>query len=193
MEVPMSREEINVTIKTVFYELYKIIISNFYEETECYNVVPGKKSADIWKIKEKKLIAIHGLVESLLLGESEVPAKLHAIIDETEYFVKGYEIPGTVTRWKRINPKLLYFDPAFELMDELDEETYLEMQRGLAGEKLSLYPDEKLIAERKKYFEEIHRKNEENDLRYSQERIFLNELLNTLKLVFENDFAEYLA
>jgi hypothetical protein len=193
MEVPMSREEINVTIKTVFYELYKIIISNFYEETECYNVVPGKKSADIWKIKEKKLIAIHGLVESLLLGESEVPAKLHAIIDETEYSVKGYEIPGTVTRWKRINPKLLYFDPAFELMDELDEETYLEMQRGLAGEKLSLYPDEKLIAERKKYFEEIHRKNEENDLRYSQERIFLNELLNTLKLVFENDFAEYLA
>jgi hypothetical protein len=66
------------------------------------------------------------------------------------------------------------------------------MQRGLAGEKLSLYPDEKLIAERKKYFEEIHRKNKENDLRYSQERIFLNELLNTLKLVFENDFAEYL-
>jgi hypothetical protein len=182
MEVPMSREEINVAIKTVFNELYKIIISNFYEETECYNVVPGKKSADIWKIKEKKLIAIHGLVESLLLGEKEVPAKLHAIIDETEYFVKGYEIPGTVTRWKRINPKLLYFDAAFYVMDE----------PGLSAGKLSLYPDEKLIAERKKYFEEIHRKNEENDLRYSQERIFLNELLNTLKLVFENDFAEYL-
>jgi hypothetical protein len=63
----------------------------------------------------------------------------------------------------------------------------------LAGVKLSLYPDEKLIAERKKYFEEIHRKNEENNLRYSQERIFQNEMINTLKLVFENDFAEYLA
>jgi hypothetical protein len=77
-------------------------------------------------------------------------------------------------------------------MDELDEETYLEMQRGLAGVKLSLYPDEKLIAERKEYFEEIHRKNEENNLRYSEERIFQNEMLNTLKLVFENDFEEYL-
>jgi hypothetical protein len=191
MEVPMSREEINLTIKSVFYELYKII--SLYEETECYNVVPGKKSADIWKVLEKKLIATHGLVESLLLGEKEVSAKLHAIIDETEYFVKRYEVPGTVTRWKRINPKLLYFDAAFDLMDELDEETYLEMQRGLAGVKLSLYPDEKLIAERKKYFEEIHRKNEENNLRYSQERIFQNEMINTLKLVFENDFAEYLA
>lgn len=186
----MRREEINLTIKTVFSELYKII--SLYEKTECYNVVPENKSANIRKFMEEKFIATHGLVDCSLLGEKVVAAKLHTIIDETEYFVKQYERPGTVSRWKSINPKLLYFDSAFELMDELDEETYLKMQSGETEIKLSLYPDEKLINERKKYFEEINRKNEEYNLRYSEERIFQNEMLNTLKLVFENDFEEYL-
>jgi 16S rRNA G527 N7-methylase RsmG len=57
---------------------------------------------------------------------------------------------------------------------------------------LRLYPDEKLIKERKAYFEEINRKNEDYNLKYSENRLFQNEILNTLKIVFENDFGTYL-
>ena len=34
--------------------------------------------------------------------------------------------------------------------------------------------------------------DEESNLKYSEIRIFQNELLNTLTLVFQNDFKEYL-
>ena len=34
--------------------------------------------------------------------------------------------------------------------------------------------------------------DEESNLKYSETRIFQNELLNTLTLVFQNDFKEYL-
>lgn len=186
----MRREEISWAIKTVFSELYKIM--GIYEETERYNYVPGDKSKDIWKYMNKKMIMARGMVDSLLLGEKEVSEKLYTVIDEAEYFVKRYERPGTVLRWKQINPKLLYFDCAFDLMEELDKEKYLSMQRGLSNVHLSLYPDEQIIKERKDYFEEIGRKNEDYNLRYSEDRIFQNEMLNTLKIVFENDFGTYL-
>lgn len=190
LEVPMSREEIRLAIKSVFSELYKII--SLYEVTGCYNYIPNQESVDVWDYMERKILTVRRIVDSLLLGEEEVSKKLHNIIDELEYFVKRYEIPGTVKRWKQINPKLLFFDYAFDMMEGLDNDTYLSMQRGLTDIHLSLYPDQELVTERKEYFEEIYEKNKENNLRYSEERIFQNELHNTLKLVFENDFAEYL-
>ena len=58
--------------------------------------------------------------------------------------------------------------------------------------KFACYPDKELIVNRKKYFAEINQKNEESNLKYSEIRIFQNELLNTLTLVFQNDFKEYL-
>lgn len=186
----MRREEINLAIKTVFSELHKII--GLYEITGCYNCIPGQKSADIREYMERKILVVRRITDSLLLGEETVSKKLHRIIDETEYFVKRYERPGTVIRWKQINPKLLFFDCAFDLLEQLDDEVYLCMQRGLTNTHLSLYPDEKLIMERKRYFQEICKKNQENNLQYSEERIFQNEMHNTLKLVFENDFKEYL-
>lgn len=186
----MRREEINLAIKTVFSELYKIV--GLYEITGCYNYIPGQKSVDVWKYMERKILVVRRIVDSLLLGEEVVSKKLHRIIDETEYFVKCYERPGTVMRWKQINPKLLFFDCAFDLLEQLDHDAYLCMQRGLTNTRLSLYPDEKLIMDRKKYFQEIYKKNQENNLQYSEERIFQNEMHDTLKLVFENDLKEYL-
>ena len=58
--------------------------------------------------------------------------------------------------------------------------------------KFVCYPDKELIENRKKYFAEINQKNEESNLKCSETRIFQNELLNTLTLVFQNDFKEYL-
>ena len=92
---------------------------------------------------------------------------------------------------KRINPKILYFDCAVDLMEECPE-SYKEISRGLTDMKFVCYPDKELIENRKKYFAEINQKNEESNLKCSETRIFQNELLNTLTLVFQNDFKEYL-
>lgn len=41
-------------------------------------------------------------------------------------------------------------------------------------------------------FSDSQKKIEDGNLRYSEERIFMDELLTTLTMVFEEDFKEYL-
>ena len=65
-------------------------------------------------------------------------------MDETEQFVRSYEIPGFVKRWRRINPQILFFDCAFDLM-ETSPDTYKEMSWGLTDVKLACHPDDTLV------------------------------------------------
>ena len=58
--------------------------------------------------------------------------------------------------------------------------------------KLACYPDDTLVEARKRYFAEAKKKIEDGNLQYSEDRVFQNELLRTLTLVFEKDFKEYL-
>lgn len=163
-----------------------------YEKTDCYNKVPeGEKEIDIWDYMGSKLLDIRKTIDTLFLGEEELREKLNFIVDETEQFVRTYERPGVVKRWRRINPQILFFDCAFDLMETCPDK-YKEISWGLTELKLACYPDETLIEARNRYFVESKKKIEDGNLKYTEDRVFQNELLRTLTLVFENDFKEYL-
>lgn len=192
----MKKREIRSALKTVYQELWALL--SLFEETEFYYKLPkGEKEAEnadedaVGKYVEERICGIKKCVDSLFLGEKKIAGKLNRIIDETECFVNQCSIPGVVTRWKRINPQLIYFDCAFDVMEKCPK-FYLEMCRGLTNIHLSCYPDSELVAKRKAYFERIREENKLKNIEYSEERIFQNELLNTLTLLFENDFMEYL-
>ncbi len=192
----MKKREIRSAIKTVYQELWELL--SLFEETEFFYKLPkGEKKAKkadedaARKYVDKRICGIRKSVDSLFLGEKTVIKKLHRIIDETECFVNQCSIPGVVTRWKRVNPQLLYFDCAFDVMEK-SPKFYLEMRRGLTDVHLSCYPDAEMVAKRKAYFERIREKNKLKNIEYSEDRIFQDELLNTLTLLFENDFMEYL-
>ena len=177
----MREEELRTSIKTVYGMLWDVLA--LYEKTSGYNEIPSEeknKEIDIWDYMGEKLLDIRKKVDVLFLGETEVKEKLTQIVDETEVFVRKYEIPGVVTRWKKINPKILYFDCAFDLKKACPKE-YSEIAMGLCE-----------MTDQEKYFSEIQKKNEDGNLRYSEERIFQNELLRTLALVFEEDFEGWL-
>lgn len=189
-EALMMANEIRTSIKTVYGMLWEVLA--LYEKTECYNEVPkGAEEDDIWDFMGNKLLEVRKAINCLFLGEEKLSAKLLQIVDETERFVRSYEQPGVVTRWKRINPRILFFDCAFELMEECPD-LYCEMSWGLSELKLACYPDETLAEARKRYFAEARKKIEDGNFRYSDERVFQDELQRTLTLVFENDFKEYL-
>lgn len=188
----MREEELRTSIKTVYGMLWDVLA--LYEKTSGYNEIPSEeknKEIDIWDYMGEKLLDIRKKVDVLFLGETEVKEKLTQIVDETEVFVRKYEIPGVVTRWKKINPRILYFDCAFDLKKACPKE-YSEIAMGLCDAKLACYPDEKQMTDQEKYFSEIQKKNEDGNLGYSEERIFQNELLRTLTLVFEEDFEGWL-
>lgn len=186
----MTTNEIRTSIKTVYGKLWDVLA--LYESTECYNVVPeGSAEKDIWDYMGTMLLDIRKEISTLFLGNDKLEGQLIRIVDETEYFVRSYERPGVVKRWKKLNPRLLYFDCSFDVMEEMPE-VYREISRGFHDLKLSCYPDEELTKERNLYVKNTKEKIRTHNLRYSPERVFQDELLRTLTLVFEHDLGEYL-
>ena len=186
----MMANEIRTSIQTVYGKLWDVLA--LYEKTGCYNKLPeGESGGDIWDYMGDKLLEVRKTIDMLFLGEDNVKGKLIRIVDETEQFVRSYEIPGVVKRWRRINPQILFFDCAFDLM-KTSPDTYKEMSWGWTDVKLACHPDDTLVEARQSYFAETSEKIEEGNFQYSEERVFQNELLRTLTLVFENDFREYL-
>ena len=192
----MKKREIRSTIKEVYQKLWELL--SLLEETEFFNKVPkGEQMAensngdDAVRYVERKIAEIRKSVEPLFPEEGEIVGKLDQIIDETEHFAKRYEIPGVVTRWKQINPKLIYFDCAFDIMEKCPE-MYANMRKGLSNIHLSCYPDSELVAQRDAYFARAKEQYKRKNIEYSEDRIFQDELLNTLILLFEDAFQEYL-
>ena len=111
----MMENEIRTSIKTVYGMLWDVIA--LYEKTGCYNKV-SEGEGDIWEFMGEKLMQVRKEIHTLFLGNKEIREKLTLLTDETEQFVRSYERPGVVKRWKRINPRILFFDCAFDLMDE---------------------------------------------------------------------------
>lgn len=182
---------VRASIQHIYAMLWDIIA--LYEETECYSKVPkGADEDDIWKYMGNRLMEVRREVSRLFLGDATRRRKLMRIVDETEAFARSYEKPGVVKRWKRINPQIIFFDCAFDLQSE-EPEVYIEIAMGLTEVQLACYPSEEMLKLRDKYWAGINSRNERDNLRYSRERIFQDELHRTLEAVFENDFALELA
>lgn len=193
----MDRENgVNVSrIKEVYRMLYDVL--NEIDESCNFNFVPGmeKNSADAFSYYEKRIDAIRCVVNTRFLDKREVREKLIRIVDETECFIKSFSIPGVVRRWKEINRKITYFDVVYDICAENYKlyESVCNRKIGIEDGMLFLFdflPTEKDFEERNKYFSQIIKKVDDGNLQYSYEKIFRNELLQTLEKVFEHDFPE---
>ena len=169
--------------------------------------------AEAKKLKPKLMTVLpEETIMSINPEVAEISSKLNKIINDTSYFFDKHvirqEAQGVVFLWGAINPHLTYFDRVFELMEKYPE-TYMDMKvqggqfvyhdkevlRLRDSRHINLspeYPGPELVAERNAYFEKIKERNERENLNWSKERFFQEELMNTLKLLFEDAFREYL-
>lgn len=182
-------------IKEVYKMLYDVL--NEIDESCNYNFVPGveKDNADAFSYYEKRIDAIRSVVNIRFLDKRDIREKLIRIVDETECFVKSYSIPGVVQRWKKIDKKITYFDVVYDICTENYQlyEAVCNREIGFENGMLFLFdflPTEKDFEERTEYFSQIAKKVDEGNLQYSYEKVFKNELLQTLEKVFEHDFPE---
>ena len=168
----MITDETRTSIKKIYGMLWDVLA--LYEKTERYNRIPENEKEtelDIWDFMGDKLLDVRKETATAFLGNGELCNKMEQVIDETEQFVRSYEMPGVVKRWKSINPKIIYFDCAFDLMEECPE-SYKEISRGLTDMRLSCYPDEELIENRKNYFAEIKQKMKKATLNTVKQEFF---------------------
>lgn len=160
-----------------------------YAETDRFNLVPkGVTEDDAAQYVERRLRDIRATVIAPLEEESDLPEKLRRIWVETEYFTKQYEVPGVVQRWKQIDPDLIFFDAAFDLMDE-EPEIYDSIKMGLYPFHLNCYPDEAWVQRRKVYFSEVEERYALTGREFSEKSAFQDELCRALELVFQEDFG----
>lgn len=186
----MKKKEIRSVIKTVYRELLNLL--SLYEMTDGSDKTPKQEAdEDISGYAERKITDIRKTVNIQLLGEKKIADNMMQIINETAYFVRQCEVPGVVTRWKQVNSILIYFDCAFDLMEQCPQ-VYEAMRRGLTEVHLSCYPDAHLLAERNAYFEQAKKRYEHENRAFSENDLFQEELQHTLTLLFEETFREYL-
>ncbi|NMA85574.1 MAG: hypothetical protein GX962_17130 [Epulopiscium sp.] len=168
-------------IYEMFYELISI-----YDVSERFNHLPNKT-----KDEENIIIYYRKLVDDVekeinikyLFLPDEIKDILLKILKETRIFMSSYSVPGVVDSWMEINPKIKYFDPVFDIIESAPD-VYNRIKIGQSFVKFRFIPTEDDIEQRKLYFEKI---NEENELfRYSEARMFQNELLKTLTAVFKS-------
>lgn len=192
----MKKKEIKNAVKTVYQELWDLLsldveTEHFFKLPKGAESVENSEEDEGWNFAYGKIKEIRDQVIALFPDEWEIIRRLLLIVEETKCFIRNCEVPGVVTRWKQINPRLVYFDCAFEVMETCPE-AYLEMRRGLTDVRLSCYPDEELVEKRNVYFADAKAKSECDGKEYSEEQAFQKEILHTLTLLFERDFQEYL-
>lgn len=100
------------------------------------------------------------------------------IIDETELFVKSYSVPGVDLRWRKMNPRLNYYDPVFDVVEELSSEAYRRLWY-----MFNYHPTQWDIQTRQRYFSGL-----EEQWDCAARAHFQKELLNTLVKLFQNVF-----
>lgn len=184
----MNEQAKSLAVHIIYEELAWLLAQ--YEATECFNKVPADApETDIQEYLENRLRNIRSSAATLFFKDPDMGEKAEQVIGETEFFLKQYERPGVVQRWKALNPNLTFFDCAFDLLTECPEE-FDEMRMGLSPLWLSCYPDQKDLWRRKVYFMAARRRFAKAGRKYSEEAVFQDELCRTLELVFQADFGE---
>ena len=175
-------------ILEVFSALWDIL--SLYEISDGYNYRPDTGSLEgaeeyfetlLDDLRERWGIGRWGSISEMLRSSIGfyIADKLGYIIYETEVFVKSYSVPGVSRRWREINPHLNYYDPVFDLLEELPPKEFDAFR-----DFCSYHPTQRDIPLRRLYFSALEGREDGADMAYFQE-----ELLDTLVRVFKKDFV----
>lgn len=160
-----------------------------YTEMGCDHEVPeGASAPDGLAYAMRRLAEIRDEAAPLARCP-EVAVRMERIMDEAEFFLRQYEQPGVVTRWRKLNPSIEFFDCAFDLLEE--PELFEQIRTGQDSVlQLKCYPAPEDLPRRQDYFAAAQQRFAREGRTYSEDAAFQDELCRTLNLVFRADFGE---
>ena len=184
----------NIVGKSDLKYIYSLMNKIIYEleSSSYYSYKPGTEE-DGFKYYDERLQEIREEIDSRFWDKKDIRKKLYRIVEEEEELIKSYSVPGAPERWIKCNPNIKFFDCVFDFIED-NPELYEKIKSGkmLTEDglivKFSFCPSKEECIARKKYFENIEEKNKNGNINYSIDRLYQNELANTLANVFKNDF-----
>ena len=182
-----SKNEIEETENTVafFYNaLHRIIYME--ESTRHYTCFP-ESDIDCKDYFQKYIDHL-----SVLLKEREpslhliVMCLLDRILKEVNLFLNCFDTPGVCQRWLKLDPKLEYFDVAYDMFGNPEERPIFEKNR----QRFRVFVTEERLARRNEYLSGIKKEYEAAGKEFSMSKAYRDEVLRVLKTAFESDFAK---
>lgn len=139
-------------------------------ESSCYfYYIPNSKEKNGQTYFNERLLDIRKSADDTYADKPQVRKRLQELINEVDCILTTSDVPGVPDKWLELNPRLRYFDCAYELLT--DESLMC---------RLKFIPPIAEVLERKKYFEEKHRMFPTR----SDDRLYQDELVETLNIRF---------
>ncbi|MFI3200272.1 MAG: hypothetical protein R3Y54_01930 [Eubacteriales bacterium] len=174
----------NMNISKIHIMIYDIFA--LYDTSNCFNKMPQNEQGEELTYYSECLDKVQKVIDCELYEESEeTKSKLTNIVRDSRIFIKSYSVPGVVDSWLEINPSLRYFDPVFDIM-ESDYELYKNIKSNKYGKvHFRFYPSLQELQDKKVYFDNLECNNKNNNLNFSIERFYQDELITTINLLFK--------
>lgn len=181
-------------IKHAYNDLLHILFEMI--ATEFYNLSPeGGQNGFDWY--EQQVHEVKMNIKTNFLGNQEVKTKLCDIADEVNTFIQSCSLSnGVANRWIEINPRLTFYDPAYEFYEN-DRELYEDIVKGKYNYgdipiSFAVLVTEASFEERREYFDKMQKKYLRRKEEYTEDKAFRDEMATTLELIFQKEFAEQL-
>lgn len=189
----MNTDTLRERVRTVYGMLNHILWQ--IESSDHYNYIPNTRTSG-WDYFEAELSQVEETIQRLFLGEDSVQDRLLRILAEVRRFVKSFEVPGAEERWLEIDPNLRHFDVVYDVIQR-EPKAYLDIERraeraapGEVVPHFAFTPTARDLRARQVYFKAIHDENDRLNNRFSEDRVFQNEMVRALALVMRHDFPE---
>lgn len=168
-------------VKAVYSALIKVISE--YSASDCFNRTPDNSDALLYY--RRKIDKIEAMIQQLH-GHNELVDKMLSVTRAIKKKICTCDFPGVPKSWYKINPNLRFYTAGFEIM-ALSPDFYEKLKNRETWIWLDYYPEESEMELCYEYFAELHKESEENNYHYNTDDFFQQELINTVKIIFETD------
>ena len=129
-----------------------------------------------------KLKEIQKEADIFFLENDDIYSKIVHLIDEIKQTMDKFEIPGIPESWIKANPRLNYFDAAYDVMEN-DYNLYLKIKES-SNLSFRIYPTKEQLKERNAYFKKYKNQTEMD--------LFEKEVCIDFRKIYYQEFKEYL-
>lgn len=173
-------------VKAVYSELIKIISE--FSASECFNKVPDNSDALLYY--RRKIDKAEAMINQIH-GHNELVSRMLSVTFALKRMICTHDFPGVPAFWYLINPNLRFYSISFDIMIN-SPEFYELIKSEDCPISLDYYPDSSEMELFYEYFAKLYKESEDNNFHYNSNDFFQQELIKTIKIIFETEIQKLL-
>lgn len=173
-------------VKAVYSAIIKVISE--YSASDGFNRTPDDSDALLYY--RRKIDKIEAMIQQLH-GHNDLVNKMLSVTQAIKRMIFTCNFPGVPSSWYSINPNLRFYTAGFSIMVEAPD-FYKKLKKRETWIRLEYYPEESEMELCYEYFATLYYESEKSNYHYQVGDFFQQELITTIKTIFETDIDRYL-